>query len=257
MSLLTDLATVRRLLETDRPWAVYFLGDLAPQRLPHCTWLIAPGADPGLLLLYREFGTPVLGAVGQPAAVGPLLDTVSEPTMYLHVRPDIVDLLRPRYQIEDEADMWRMVLDSARFQAGAQTGAQRLGPAELTALQRLYADGTPTGEEPDFFFPSMLATGVFFGVWEGANLIAAAGTHLVVPEEGVAAIGNIYTRRDRRGRGLATRVTRAVTAELVARGLRTIALNVNHGNAPAIHVYERLGFARYCAFKEGVALRMS
>jgi RimJ/RimL family protein N-acetyltransferase len=38
-------------------------------------------------------------------------------------------------------------------------------------------------------------------------------------------------------------------------GLHTIALNVNQRNAAAIRVYERLGFARHCAFYEGIAVR--
>jgi predicted GNAT family acetyltransferase len=71
----------------------------------------------------------------------------------------------------------------------------------------------------------------------------------------VGAIGNVYTRRDRRGRGLASFVTGAVTAELLRLGLRTVALNVNQRNAAAIRVYEQLGFTRYCAFYEGVAVR--
>jgi predicted GNAT family acetyltransferase len=50
-------------------------------------------------------------------------------------------------------------------------------------------------------------------------------------------------------------LTGAVAAELVGRGVRTVALNVNQGNATAIRVYERLGFVRYCAFVEGVAVR--
>ena len=86
--------------------------------------------------------------------------------------------------------------------------------------------------------------------------MAAAGTHLLVPAEGVAAIGNVYTQQDRRGRGLATQVTGAVVAELVriSPALDVIALNVNMTNDAALRVYQRLGFIRYCAFYEGVAL---
>ena len=36
-------------------------------------------------------------------------------------------------------------------------------------------------------------------------------------------------------------------------GLRTIALNVTQNNAAAIAVYERLGFTRYCEYREGHA----
>jgi predicted GNAT family acetyltransferase len=132
----------------------------------------------------------------------------------------------------------------------------RLGPSDLAALERLYADGIATAEAPDFFFSSMLAQGVFFGMREGDELVAAAGTHLAAASESVAAVGNVYTRRDRRGSGLAARATGAVIRELVRLGLRTIALNVEQRHATAIRIYERLGFFRYCAFCEGRARRV-
>lgn len=256
MPFLTDLLEVRRLLETDRRWAVYALGDLAPHRLPHCSWLHAPAYGPGLALLYREFGTPVLLALGPPDAVRPLVpELVAEPRMFIHLPPDLLELLRPHYRVEEEADMWRMILDPTQFASQNSGHVHLLGSGDVTALERLFADGKPTGEVPHFYFPAMLDDGAFFGIWEGNDLIAAGGTHMVEPALDLAAIGNIYTRRDRRGRGFARRVTCAITAELLRRGLGTIALNVNQHNGAAIHVYESLGFQRYCPFKEGLAVR--
>ena len=101
----------------------------------------------------------------------------------------------------------------------------------------------------------MLDEGVFYGIWENGQLAAAAGTHLVVPGEDVAAVGNVYTRRDRRGLGLAASVTCSVVDELLRMRIRTIVLNVNQSNAPAIRVYERLGFTRHCSYYEGLAER--
>jgi predicted GNAT family acetyltransferase len=149
--------------------------------------------------------------------------------------------------------MWRMLLDPAAFGAAAVTGAVRLTMADLPALQQLYADGEASGEAPDFFSPEMLNQGVFFGVREGEALVAAAGTHLYTPAERIGTVGNVYTRRDRRGRGLASQVTQCVTAELLRLRLQTIVLNVAQPNAAAIQVYERLGFRRYTAFYEGRA----
>ncbi len=254
MSRLTDLAAIRAILDTDRGWSVYPLGDLAVQRRPHCTWLYSCGTDPGLVLLYREFATPIVFALGRPDRVQPLLEEASdEKELYLHLRPEIVDLLRPGYRIEDEVDMWRMVLDPAQFKDAGSANAVCLGPGHLEALEQLYLDGRSAGETPHFFFPSMIADGAFFGIWEGGALVAAGGTHLVEPGEGVAALGNIYTRRDRRGRGLATQITQAITAELLRRQVRTIALNVSQSNHAAIRVYERLGFRRHGAYKEALA----
>jgi GNAT superfamily N-acetyltransferase len=252
----THVATIRAVLETDRSWSAYALGDLAPEQFPYCDWRTTRGTPPALLLLYRRFGTPVLFTLGPPEAVRRLLDGIAtEPRLYLSIRPEILPLVRERYVVRDETPMWRMILDEKAAPGSGRSEAMRLGPADVPALQALYADGDAEGSAPDFFFPEMVERGVFYGVYEGEALTAAAGTHLVVPSESVAAVGNVYTRRHRRGRGLAARVTGAVAAELQRRGIRTIALNVAQRNAAAIRVYERLGFTRYCPFYEGLAER--
>jgi predicted GNAT family acetyltransferase len=130
----------------------------------------------------------------------------------------------------------------------------RLGPDDASSLERLYDDGRESGESPEYFHPGMLRNGVFFGICEGEDLISAAGTHVVAPSESVGAIGNVYTRRDRRGVGLAAKVTSAVVTELLNIKLNTIALNVYPGNASAVRIYERLGFRTYCEFRTGIAI---
>jgi ribosomal protein S18 acetylase RimI-like enzyme len=255
MPSICDPSSIRRILETDRAWAVYALGDLSPRLYPHCAWFCRAEGEPAVVLLCRAFATPVLFTLGETSAVKRLLDEIGEPReIYLHVRPEIVPIVAERYGLLHKKSMWRMVLAETRGLNGGDAKTTGLGPADLPALQELYADGDAAGEAPDFFLPWMLEEGVFFGVWEGDGLAAAAGTHLVVPAEGVAAIGNVYTRRDRRGRGLGESVMRAVTRELQRLRLRTIALNVEQRNAAAIRLYERLGFVRYCAFHEALAV---
>ena len=258
MCSVTDPSVIRSILNTDRSWAVYALGDLSPELFPHCEWYCTAGDAPAVVLLYRAFGTPVLFTLGETSAVEALLEAADPPgELYLHVRPEIIPVLRKRYEVPHPKTMWRMILDPQAFRGASAESVARLGSDHLAALERLYADGEPLGEAPDFFTPAMLAGGVYFGVWEDDDLVAAGGTHLVVPTEDIAAIGNVYTRRDRRGRGLATLVTAAVTAELMRLGLGTIALNVEQRNAAAIRVYQRLGFVRYCPFHEGAAIARS
>lgn len=255
MPRLTDPAAIRAILETDRAWSLYALGDLAPDLFPRCEWFAPVHGEPALLLLYRAFETPVLFTLGPSECVVPLLDEIDVARMYLHIRPDILPAVHARYGVPVEQRMWRMVLDPVSFSARPGEAVDLLTMSDMAAMQRLYADGDAGGEAPDFFAPEMVAQGVFRGVREDEALIAVGGTHLVVRAEGVAAVGNIYTRRDRRGQGLATRVTGAVTGALLHMGLRTIGLNVNQRNASAIHVYENLGFVHYCEFIEGVATR--
>ena len=68
----------------------------------------------------------------------------------------------------------------------------------MPAIEALYAAGGPFA--PDAFSPAQVVEGVFFGLeipaldqMRRGTLIAVAGTHLVAPTWGVAAVGNIYT----------------------------------------------------------------
>ena len=247
-----DPESIRRILETDRPWAVYALADLAPEYSGHAEWHVAPGGPDALLLVFRAFRPPVLFAHGSAANLASLLPEIAADTeYYLSVRPDVAALLRGAgYRVSGEKRMWRMLLDAARFRA-APKDAVRLAPVDLGELTRLYADGDAAGEAPPFFDAGMLRHGVYFGIRENGALVAAAGTHVLAASESVAAIGNVYTRRDRRGRGFGRQVTAAVTAELLRLNLRTVALNVEETNHSAIQIYEGLGFGRYCEYREG------
>ncbi|HYE86248.1 MAG TPA: GNAT family N-acetyltransferase [Vicinamibacterales bacterium] len=246
MPAVTNKDEIRRILQVDRRWCVYALGDLTDRMFVKCQWF-----TPDLTLVLHDYGTSILFAMGT-GSIREALDHVSWP-VHLQVRPDALAEVAKFARISDVKQMVRMAYDGAanRTRPTADTEVRRLGLTDIEALKRLYADGEATGEAPDFFYDSMVPNGVFFGVYEGPELVAAAGTHLFAPEEDAAAIGNVYTRRDRRGRGLGKAVTSAVLARL--RHVKTVGLNVRHDNAPAIRVYESLGFVTHCDFREAVA----
>ena len=251
-----DIASIRGLLEIDRVWAAYALGDLAPVFFENCSWFRPSDGGSTVVMLYRAFATPVLFAQGDPRAAASILDQFSsEPRMFLHVRPEMLPVLETRYEVVELRRMWRMVLERDAYRSASTPDVVRLSLAHQSAVTRLFEDGAGTGESPDFFFPSMLEAGVFYGVKDAHELVAVAGTHLVVRSEDVAAIGNVYTRRDHRGRGLAANVTSAVVDELLRLRIGTIVLNVSQSNAPALRLYERLGFRRHCGYYEGLATR--
>ena len=249
-----DPLVIRPILERDRPWAVYALGDLSPGFAEHCEWFVLRDAPPALILLYRRFDPPVLFALGPPERLERLIQELEPPAVSLQVRPDALAAMRPRYRSTDIRPMWRMLVGRETFRV-VPGEASPLGVADIGAITALYADGHERGDGPDFFDPSMVEQGMFRGVWEGEELVAVAGTHLIAASDGVCAIGNVYTRHDRRGRGLAARATSAVVSEAFLRNLPTVVLNVSQKNAAAARVYERLGFRRYCDFVEGLALR--
>jgi ribosomal protein S18 acetylase RimI-like enzyme len=245
MPRLTNKDAIRAILRRDPGWCVYALGDLSPEMFPKTEWF-----TPDLSLVLKDYGTSILFAMGA-GSVREALDAVTWP-VHLQVRGDALEAIAQHARIEGTREMWRMISDRERtFHADHR--AIRLGEADVQALQLLYADGEGSGESPDFFYPAMVTRGAFFGVYEHRELVAAAGTHLVSRDEGAAAMGNIYTRRDRRGRGLGRLVTSAVIDNL--RDIETIGLNVRADNAAAIRLYESLGFVRHCDFYEALATK--
>ena len=76
---LTDPARIRTLLDRDRAWAAYAIGDLAPEHALHCDWLAPADGSPALLLVYRGFSPPILFAAGDAAHVTDLIGEVDAP----------------------------------------------------------------------------------------------------------------------------------------------------------------------------------
>ncbi len=234
----------RAILETDRVWSAYALADLDPSESDHCTWLVGQQA---VVLAYRGLTPPVLFAHGDAAEVSTLFGGVAEGEyIFTLLQPDRA-ALSDRLRVHAEHPTWRMALRPADFRAAGDHG-QPLAPNDLEDMLTLFADHP---DRPDAFHERQLAQGLFFGIREKGSLVAVAGTHIVSSQAGVAAIGNVFTRPDRRGRGLGTQTTSAVAAEAIRRGLRTIVLNVWQDNEAAIRCYRQLGFREHCPYAEG------
>jgi GNAT superfamily N-acetyltransferase len=256
MPRLDDPTAIQAILERDRPWAVYALGDLGPGFAEHSDWFALEDEPPALLLLYRRFDPPVLFALGAPERLASLIDEVDLPVVSLHLRPEALAALAPGYRLAETRAMWRMLVEPATVRPAPVADVSPLDLSDLDAILGLFADGHRRGEGPAFFDPSMVGHGIFRGVWEGDDLVAVAGTHMTEPSFSVCAIGNVYTRHDRRRQGLAARVTSAVVTEAFRRNLQTVVLNVDQRNLAAARVYDRLSFVRYCDFVEGIAHRV-
>lgn len=248
MPRLTDKKDIRAILRRDPAWCVYALGDLSPHMFGKTQWFLS-GSTPDLTLVLHDYGTSILFAMGA-GSIREALDHVTWP-VHLQVQRDGLDEVARQAAVTSIRLMWRMVWEGTA-PTEIPAAVTRLAENDMPALLRLYADGESSGESPDFFYSSMVTDGVFFGIDEANALVAAAGTHLLSREESAAAIGNIYTRRDRRGRGMGRLVTSAVLGALA--GIETIGLNVRADNDAAIHLYESLGFVRHCQFYEGLAV---
>ena len=251
---LTDKSQILAYLETDRLYAAYAVGDLEPEMFAQSTWAGAEQASQlqALVLHFRGLRLPALFLMGDADGLRAILENVLCPErVYLTCLPEHLPVTRDFYAWDEAIPMWRMVLQPAYFWP-VEGDCVRLTPAHSNRLAELY----PLGGG-NVFGPAQMHEGAFYGVLADGQLVAAAGTHLVSPTYGVAAVGNIFTHPDYRGRGHGTATTSAVVAELLHRGIRDVVLNVGQDNAGAIRIYERLGFERYCPFLEGPASKLT
>jgi ribosomal protein S18 acetylase RimI-like enzyme len=187
--------------------------------------------------------------MGDPDGVATILrDVVRTRIAYLAIKPELVPAVARQYRVDPPGDMVRMVVDRSTFRP-VLGEAVRLDVADTRHLNRLYELGLTA------WLPTeSVASGVYYGVRRGTRLIAAAGTHVISPTYGIAAVGNVYTHRDHRGHGLAKVVTSAVTAELL-RTVDDVVLNVRVDNPPALAAYRALGYREHTRFEERLVRR--
>jgi ribosomal protein S18 acetylase RimI-like enzyme len=112
--------------------------------------------------------------------------------------------------------------------------AVRLGPDDVPEILDLVAR-----TEPGPYLPRTVEMGTYLGFRHHGRLIALAGERLHPP--GWTEISAVCTDPGHRGRGLATRLVRAVAAGIKERGERPF-LHAAAGNTRAIRLYESIGF---------------
>jgi ribosomal protein S18 acetylase RimI-like enzyme len=250
---LHDRAQIGAFLRRDAPLHLYALGDLDDFFWPSTLWygLEVDGALRQVILGYLADSLLVVHALtdGPVAELRDLLARVQHllpPRIYAHLTPGAGEALSGRYLSESHGVYDKMLLVEPERLAAADTReVERLGEGDLDAVQALYDASYPG----NWFDPRMLETGQYYGLREGGALVSVAGVHVYSPQQRVAALGNIVTRPEARGRGYATRVTARLCAELL-QTVAHIGLNVRADNAPALACYQRLGFARVASYEE-------
>jgi len=241
-----DRGLLRDYLGRDRLYAAYALADTDDREFARTRWGVAfeDGKPAGLVMEYRGPSPQPIFVMGEPAAVRAILRDIVRPRIaYATLRPGLVPAVRDLYRLEAAAPMVRMAVDAATFRPVVGE-AVPLDHGDTGHLNRLYqlGLGSQLAEEA-------VAGGIYYGVRRGTRLIAAAGTHVIGPQVGLAAVGNVFTDREYRGQGLAKVVTSAVTAALL-RDCDTVVLNVRADNPPALAVYQALGYRAVTEFEE-------
>jgi ribosomal protein S18 acetylase RimI-like enzyme len=256
---------------------VYLLGDLEEPFFSDCHFLALVGAaeDPdgirAALLIYTGLSTPcvMLFASGEQtgAATELLLKAVEEGHMpkgvfEVHLTAQHLSILRQskRWNVKARAHE-RMALDASSSLWQEALKHEQLGlsippivklenkPAVVEAVLQLVAEM----DTRLWFEPKVLVHGTYWGVFDESSgkLVAMAGTHVISPSYGVAALGNICTHPAYRRRGYSRAVSTRCVAHLLEHcQVRTVGLNVESNNAKAIALYESIGFRQVLSFVE-------
>ena len=194
---------------------------------------------------------PALVMIGDPDGVRAILEQALRPgRAYLNCKEEHLGAAVSYYAWDAPIPMWRMVLEAERWEE-RDDGCVLLTRQDAQWLRELYALGPGNAYDS-----SQIGRGVFYGRLVDGELVSVAGTHLVSPTYGVAAVGNVFTHPAHRGRGHATAATRAVIGELLRRQVATVVLNVRQDNRAALSMYEKLGFRCHSPYLEGPAVAL-
>jgi ribosomal protein S18 acetylase RimI-like enzyme len=248
----TDRALLRAFLAQDRLYAAYALCDLEEREFNRTRWGAAYDGD-DLVAVGLEYTGPTpqpIFVMGTTDGIGAVLRDVIRPrAAYIAARSDMLSAVETQYRVDPGPQMVRMWVDRAHFRPYPAT-VQRLLPVEIGELNRLYQLGFAS-----WLPSSSIADGVYYGMRVNGRLVSAAGTHVISQTARLAVVGNVLTHTDYRGRGFATAVTGAVTAELL-RTCDQVVLNVRADNPPAINAYRHLGYAEHVRFEERLIHRL-
>src|SRR6185369_7851649 len=138
-----------------------------------------------------------------------LRDVIRPRIVYLACDETHLDSVGRHYRIDPGPQMVRMAVNRQTF-TPLYGPVTRLAPADIADLNRLYGLGFAGWLPSD-----SITNGVYYGVRIARRLVAAAGTHVINRQDGIAAVGNVMTHVDFRGRGFAKQTTSAVTQELL------------------------------------------
>ncbi|SHH29737.1 GNAT family N-acetyltransferase [Streptomyces sp. 3214.6] len=212
-----------------------------PAKLPH---VLDDAVRAALHGPHRAFAETHGRAVRYPADVSPFtaLSDPQDPRSWA----DLAELLGPGvlaavprppvppegWEVLQVAEVMQLVDTALRVEPDPD--AVELGPEDVPEILELIAR-----TQPGPFLPRTIELGLYLGIRDRGRLVAMAGERLRPP--GWTEISAVCTTPEHRGRGLATRLVRAIAAGIRERG-DTPFLHVAATNSGAIRLYEAIGF---------------
>lgn len=261
-----DRSRIEAFLRRDSATHIYALADLDELFWDDTTWLGAEedGELRALALLLEKLRIPILYAVApeHEDATRALLQSLGArlpERFFVNLGHGLESIFAPDHDFEIEGDYRKYVLpDTSELELVDTSAVEILDARHRGEIEAFLRDDAYTPEEQGgrFLEPYMVERWPTAAIRENGRIVCTAGTHVFSARYRVAAIGNIATRPDCRGQGLAAAATARLCRELW-NDVDHLGLNVETTNLPAVRCYEGLGFRVACHYLEGTMTRRS
>lgn len=233
----------RELLSADPVNNVLPLGDLYPPLLDvsEVYAVVEKGRITGVSSVFRAFSLPSI-AIGtaireiKTALLKKALGTISTDFVTM-VTPNDTGLYEEFATVLHSYTEHQMILIQPRnVEANSNITVQKATKKDLEALNTFYVE-----HESQAWNPIQFKAGPYYIVKQKDKIVSAAGIHILTPQ--IAQLGNILTDKAHRQKGFSKACTNALVREIASKN-RIMSLFVRTDNAPAIHMYEQIGFKK-------------
>jgi ribosomal protein S18 acetylase RimI-like enzyme len=233
---------------------IYSLGDLDDFFWPYTTWyaLTNKAGIKATILVYTGGTLPCLHALTEGKNTHHmeklLLSLIPIFPKYFeaHLSLGLEGALGKHYTLRSHGKHYKMALTKESQLSCIDTSEViALSMSDLDEIVSLFQAAYPE----NWFDPRLLDTNQYYGIRESGKLVSVAGVHVYSRRYRVAAIGNITTHPEYRGKGYGTAVTTRVCRSLL-REIDHLGLNVKVDNTNAIRCYENLGFEAIDSYGE-------
>jgi len=253
-----DKDRIQKFLLQDPYLHLYEIGDLQERLFKNITWYAAEENNEikALSMLYTSLSgsyEPIFFLVENTNkdAEKQLLEQILAKLpqkIYCHVSKGLSGILKQRYSFEKQYDFIKMKLMGDILVDNCikyPEFTHRINKNDFEFVRDFLKSVNPNA----FFNKAMLDTGKFFCIRKNSDILSMAGVHLYTKEFGVAAIGNVATAEEHRGKGYATSVTASLCRD-IWKEVKYIGLNVRADNSNAIKAYEKIGFQKHTEYEE-------
>ena len=249
---LTDKSEIYDHLIKNKPLNIYSIGDLDDFFWPYTQWFgLKDNSElQAIVLLYTGLSQPTVLALSEN--IQPLTELFVQirdqlpHRFYAHLSPGVLERIQDDYKCEPHGSHFKMNLTDWQIIENFENfEVENLTMDELENILDFYAEAYPG----NWFDQRMLSTGHYYTLRRDNRIAGIAGVHVYSRDYKVAALGNISTHPDYRGRGIGY-LTTAYCCKQLARTVNTIGLNVSQANPAAIALYKKLGFDITAEYEE-------